>query len=440
MLSFDYTAFVAVLSVTLLACALAWRWLRSPAERVFFSLLAGGLYFYCGIGGALVPVALGYLTTYFCFLFVYIATFIVTLSAARHVLSKYRSAYRSIDELAFRPRFGNVVRCAYLFACLVPLMYPTVRLANLWNPPHPDIVTALNMGLAAEVPVPLRLVQYCNYILWPLYTISLYQMRRRYVALSIFTFIPIYIQYCTTSYVGRYTILTCILFVLLTTWLDRPTWHQRIVIGTLALLPVLLTSALAYQYQRAGLDAPAMSLADSVEALLKIEVTFPENFSKIAYSGRRADPAAYAIWLLSTPIPKVLTGEIPGARINYEIANIITGVSVGQHNFNVPLAGPVCESIYIYGPAWYWLHAIFIGVLAGLACAFATGCRALTPILIQLAILFGLCFGRAGVGGTYAFLVNTYLGAYVLMFIAILRNGVPRPLRIRHHAYVNERQ
>jgi hypothetical protein len=134
-------------------------------------------------------------------------------------------------------------------------------------------------------------------------------------------------------------------------------------------------------------------------------------------SRQHADLRAYVTWLVTLPVPKVLTGEIRGSRIGEEISGIVSGIYPGRSDFFITLTGPVVESAYIYGTTWFWIHACFIGALGGVACAFASGCRSLLVVLVQFALLFGYVYNRAGIAATVPPLLNSYLSLYLTVFV-----------------------
>jgi hypothetical protein len=121
--------------------------------------------------------------------------------------------------------------------------------------------------------------------------------------------------------------------------------------------------------------------------------------------------------LVTLPIPKVITGQIPGARINYEIAEILTHKAPGASGFNVLLTGPVTEAVYIFNTTFFWVQAVFMGALAGLLCVLAGVRRSLLVLLVEFALMFGFVYGRAGVAATLPVLVNSYLPLYALVLL-----------------------
>ena len=246
--------------------------------------------------------------------------------------------------------------------------------------------------------------------------LALYQLRRQYVFLAICIALPTYIGFCTTGYIARSGIIVVIAFCFCLVWLDRPRWRGRLVLTVVACAPFLIVFFDAYQYIRSQQqNQTSGSVVEASSDLLQNELGFPKYWPKVRYSGRNADLMAYWKWLVFLPVPKVLMGGGTAYGVNYEIAEIITGIPAGHTGFTVSLTGPVTESVYIYGPMWFWIHAALTGIAAGVLCGFSGACRSLITVQIQYAIAFGYLFSRAGVGAWAGTVVNTYLGLYLLV-------------------------
>jgi len=387
----------------------------------------GGLCWYCGIGGAFEPVFPEYVFTYCCFVFLFALSFVLVLCRGRGFATLGGVAHYRIEALGNSRLFRDVMIASYIVISLLPLCYPTFRLPLLWNPPSAYSVRVWNFGLGVKPLLLLRLTNYVGYVIWPLYIMALYQLRRKYGSLAICIALPAYLGYCATGYMGRGTMAMGLMLYLGAIWLDRPRWRGRLVLIAALCAPFVLVFFAAYEHTRVGRKAAtpdsAVDVIGTSSTLLLGETAFPQYWKTVRYSGRHADLAAYFKWLLFLPVPKVVTGEITGCSINYEIAEILTAVPLGRPGFTVALTGPVTESVYIYGPQLFWIHAAFIGVLAGALCALAGACRSLTTVQIQYAITFGYVFSRAGIGATAPLLVNAYLGLYLLVFWSLALSG-----------------
>lgn len=417
-----------VLSVTLLAWAYCWRRLRWGAARFSATLCMAGLVFYAGIGASYEPVSWTYTAMYCVFTAVFAMSFTWAMRFAAAAVERRRKACEHLDRLACDRVFRRVAIGLYLLTGLVPLLYPEIRISLLWNPPAPDLFATFNNGLAAQVPLSTRILSYASALIWPFYLLALYALRRRYVALLILTGLPAYFRYCSAGYLGRYEMLVAVCLIGGTVWLDRPTLRLRLAVVALAACPLVLAAFEGYSRVRQGgrfdSDTP---LVERIQATLWAETSFPVLWERMATSGRRADLGEYATWLVTLPLPKVLTGEFSRSRLNLEITETVSSVSLGSQGYSVVLTGPVIESVFLYGESLFWLHAAMFGIIAGLLCGFAGSSRSLLLVLVSITLTCGFVFMRAGISGSFPTLVNSYLSLYC--WAAVLAAGSATPRR-----------
>jgi hypothetical protein len=345
-------------------------------------------------------------------------------------------AYERIEHLERSRAFRILALGAYIAICLLPLVVPELRLSLLLHPPTPDLFGAFNRGVQVNTSLSLRLIGYAGFLIWPFYLLAMYSLRRRYIALFIFTAIPSYCGYCASGYMGRSEMLLVLGLCAGVIWLDRPAIRLRVTIVALICIPFLLVFFEMYSNSRigaGGASANDVSATERIERVLSVETSFPSNWERVVSSGRHANLWAYATWLVTLPIPKLITGEIAGSRMNTDITELISHVTLGSTEYSVILTGTVVESVYIYGMWFFWIHAAMAGCLAGLVCGFMGGSRALLFALVSLAFTMGYIFMRAGISGALPPIVNSYLSLYCWMFVLMSRpGGASRRQAVRH--------
>jgi hypothetical protein len=101
-----------------------------------------------------------------------------------------------------------------------------------------------------------------------------------------------------------------------------------------------------------------------------------------------------------------MTGEINGARINYEISELLLNQDITAHGGYVRLTGLVTESIYIYGVKLHWIHAVFLGVLMALWCRVLETHREFLLLTMFSVILFSYLLCRGGISTLMPRLIN----------------------------------
>jgi hypothetical protein len=422
----------SIISFTVLVWAICWRIAPSGRERFLITGVFGGMCFYSGVGAAVGPPLFEYCWYYGAFVVAVAAGF---LAVVRNDRPACGGAFaRRVTDLGQSRTFRISVAAIYLGTAMVPLLYPEIRLSNIWNPPAPDLIAILNGGIPPEQPLLLRINTYIALLTWPFYLIALHAARRRYGWLAVGIILPVYLTYCATAYVGRSEMVMCTALFVGVVWLDQPTMRPRLALITAIFLPLLLIAFGAYSRIRLGAAMDrGVTATELIENVLLVESSLPRSWDELDRSRQHADLRAYFLWLLTLPVPKVVTGEMSKVRVNKDLSAIVTGIYPGDESYTITLCGPVLESIYIYGKGWFWIHGIFIGLVAGAMCLLIGRCQPLLVMFVQIALQFGYVFNRAGVGALIPPLMNAYLLFYALLFawwcmgesVGHGRSGVP---------------
>lgn len=411
----NYYVFLLILFFTMGGWAICWVMADRPTTRFFSTVFLSGLWFYGGAGAAMTPISYGW---YYCIFVLSIVIGFVAAVRGGHQIGGDGRVYRRLEDLGRSPAFRWIICAAYLGTFIVPLLYPNIQLVRIWSPPAPDLIAIVNGGVSLEQPLLLRLNGYLGSLLAPFFLLALYWYRRRYVVVAIALFLPLYCQYCATAYMARSGMVMALALFIAILWLDRPSLRLRVVAVVAILLPVLLVGFGMYSRLRLGVGAEGgITALEQIQNVLEIESAFPRSWEPLEGSRLHADLGGYFKWLFTLPIPKVITGEIRGARINEEISGIVTGVYPGDKEYSMTLTGPVLESVYIYGKLWFWIHGLFIGTIAGALCVFTGQCRCLLVMFAEVALQFGYVFNRAGVTAVLPPLVNYYVVFYAVVFV-----------------------
>ena len=138
-------------------------------------------------------------------------------------------------------------------------------------------------------------------------------------------------------------------------------------------------------------------------------------------SGKRVDLEKYFTWLFTLPIPKALIGQVDGARVNYEISEIVLGIERGAPGFYVILGGVVSESVYIFGEYLFWLHAVILGGASAVLIRILSSVKYFGFLTAWTVVFFSYKMPGAGIGATLPPLMNEYLLLYIFIFYAVYR-------------------
>jgi hypothetical protein len=394
--------------------------INDQAGRMVLGGALVGLLLYSGIGAAYDEVAWFYTAFYFGMFCALALGFFV----GRQVLIVRAGKTQShLGGRVDTDRRWGWVMVAYLALHLWPFLNPEFRLHQLVSPPSPDLKTAFEARFSAGGESSFnQIISYARLLLTPFFYIALFRYRKRITLLSGVLATVIYLQYVEAAYVGRSQILVASLIVLITAWLHKPDARGRtVLIGTAMLLAGLLGSYV-YGIVRIGGTVGDVKFPHAALSVLKSETAFPRDVgAKLIDSSARANLAEYVIWAVTLPVPKVVSGPIEGARVNYEISRLVLNRSPGDPGWHIVLPGLVAEGVYLFGKEFFWVHGFLIGMLAAIMVRLLQWAAALRILLIYVAVLFGYVLNRGGIASVLPILVNEFMLLYIFLGVSIMR-------------------
>lgn len=395
---------------------------RGRWPRLILAGFLAGYFFYSGIGMAYPGVPLRYLFYYFGFFIAFALAFCL-FSAAFAGVSEPADRFLTPALLHIDTHTGwAAIIWLYLLLHLVPLLYPEFRLHQLLTPPAPDLITALIRRFEPqETNILLKLAGYIRLSLEPFFYIALFRYRNNLKRILLIFALLLYISHVDAGYIGRGYVVMDLALIGIFIWEYRPRSHRALVAGAVVMLPLLFIASYIYGMVRIGGTVGEINLVEATMQQLELETSFFRNVGlPLIESGSRADLAAYFKWLFTLPFPKIITGDIEVARINYDIAQIVLGMAPGTRGWYVALAGLLAESIYIFGPYFFWLHAVFLAFLAVLVGRLVERTPQLVFLRIYLLLLFAYVLNRAGVSALLPQLINNFLIFYIYLLAGVL--------------------
>lgn len=394
---------------------------RFALSKVLIVGLLLGVFFYSGLGACDQEVGSDFLIYYIgtfaaiAFGFLSGRTLFNTLGLA--VASNFHVGFRALDK----KKVWVFVLVAYIGCHIFPLLWPELRIELVVMPPSPNLAEYFSRVHSEQKDVVTQLNGYIVVLLTPFVFIALNRLRVAPALMAGFFLVILYFQYIASAYIGRGEVLLALGFVILATWQIRPTYRRRMLLVGALLFPFFLYVLYWYQQIRIGGDAYSEGVGSVLVELSKGELGFPRDVGvPIIEQGLRTDFTKYLIWIFTLPIPKVITGAIEGARINYEISEAVLGVPYAQEGWYIVLPGLVAESVYIFGTEFFWVHGIFLGLVAAFLSRLLERSQALSFVYLQVVILFSYVLNRAGVGGLLPVIVNGFLAFYIFVAVCIL--------------------
>jgi len=421
-MNLDLARLALILAGTMFLSGIALVVARGSTQRVMILGLLGGFAFYSGIGAADISVAPSYIAFYL----LLFGSIILGFSIGRVVFQPLSAVIGRAMPSAFacilRRQYLLVVM-SYVLLSAVPLVWPEFRLHLLFAPPAPDLPAAFSKHLA-EVKDPLsHLANYVLILMEPFFYVSLYYLRQRSHWIALVFGLLMYIDYLVAGTIGRGDIMMYVALFLLGIWFTKPEARRRLLVVATALFPFFAYGLYLYGIIRIGGVAEDISLWEGIVSLFYKETSFPRTVGMtILRLSARTDLRKYFTWIVTLPLPKLLTGPIEGARINYEVSELVLGLPRGAPGWYVVLPGLVAESIYIYGKELFWIHGLFIGALAAFSACLTERVPQFLFLRLYLVLQFAYVLNRAGISGLLPKLVNEFLLFYLFVFLTVVRS------------------
>lgn len=388
-------------------------------EKLFISIIFGGLYFYGGIGASSYLAPPEYSIYFLIFLSVFVLFYRLKFPISHSLQNTFHYLKNNgVRLFAEEGTYTSLVIFSYLGICFVSLIYPEFKLKALISPPAPNGLEALLATIEVREPdVASKLIFYIKLLLLPFYYVSLSRFVKRPLILFLAIMLPLYLDYCSAGYIGRGMVLMNLgLWFVVVYWLNP---RMRLIIGGLMLvgIPAILISFYAYSLARLGSSIDSVdNKSNIIEMLFYEEVNFPDTFKEVVRSGRHVDLRGFFVWLCTLPIPKFLLGGVKVPVLNYEISEIVLGLSRFDDGFWVKLTGYISESYYIFGKWFFWLTAVLVSRLCKTLFFFLRDFPGGKVLVIYVAIYIGFMYSRAGLGA----IMPTFSNGFLLLYVYFL--------------------
>lgn len=396
-----------------------------------FGLL--GITVFCGVGIMTTEVHPDYPNTFALFTTAFAASFIACSRLLPRPLPTEDGAPPWLLHLE-RERVALVVVLLFIGARLSALVFPELRIGNLFTLQPPDLSKAFAARLAGESTGGGALTRYGATLLYPFYLISLAAFRRRPAVFAFFVCAPPWIQYASDSYISRGELALPLLFLAGNAWLLFPKARLWMAGTALVASPVFLVALAQFAAARIGQDAGAIDLSLALESVLRFETSMPGYSSAIMDESQRGSVRTFLLWALTLPIPKALFGEVVAFRLNHEIAEMVLGVSMQDDSFFVFLTGLVSESVYLFGSAYFWMHAALIGGFLAAFSRVGPDRQSFDFVRLYTVYAAGYLFPRGGVASGLPPLVNGFLALFLVLWLTAALSAQRKRHWSTHHA------
>lgn len=412
LVKFDFIYLIPALLITFIP--FVWVMRASLRAKIYFIPFIIFTFIYSGIGICWEDVNKSYFNYYSVYLLIVGATtyFICHIKKRNEVEADIYASNR-IDTLI--ERYGALFIYLYLFLSFIPLIYPSIRLGNLISPPRNNLAELFNDTYdKVDSSVVITIVNFVKSFVLIFYYLSLYKYRKNISKFILFIFIPNYFS-LANGYVSRSAVMCSLAITVIIFLIYYPQYRRRVMICVGLLAPILVYGLSVYTFYRQGIDEIDLSMSDAGLMLLRQETAYPRHFDDILNTGGHLI-GRYFEWIANLPLPFKFANN--DYDINGIFSETIAGIPRGEQGFNVLLPGVVGESLFIFGPYLYWIHALIYGIIIGSVYRLLHHKNEIV-LLIYYSFVCAYTISRAGTISMYPFYFKHLLLYLILRYIII---------------------
>lgn len=345
--------------------------------RVKIVVMSVVFFLYSGYGLATMQGGWGWVVEYFGYL---VALLFGTLLAsgslkrprADHLLGAKSApdARSAFGSAWWSPRTSTILACVFLVSLLGQVVVAG-QIASIFNPE--SVFSGANKGEEifsgrlerSENPV-YSILSYARLLTTPFLYVELQRrLDRRWFAQLAVVLLVAYLQVVAAQQWGRAALLLPFLtwgFILL--YRKRVSGQTTLAVGVAGSVVVVPLMNWLFDWRSGVAPGGAASLTGSFQRFAEQELTFPHRLSVAEGMGVRGGYAEqFLAWFVTLPIPRSLTGT--AFSVSQDFSETALGLSYGEPGFYVLLPSWLGESIIGFGPAYYWVWPLLVGIAIG---------------------------------------------------------------------------
>lgn len=407
----DFFSLIVILFSTLLCF---WQGIKGETSnrKLFLCFVYAFVFLYSGVGGALKEVPMEYSFYYIA----YIVTF--TFILKRSSISFNYKKSESSSFTTFINRNATKFIGLYFLLKIISLAYPENHLSYLISPPPPSLMEHdfSEEGGTSKMDAISALIYFMVSILIPFFYWSLYKYQKQAKYVILLLLINLYLTYCVSGYVGRGTILFAGILAFLSLYRTLSPRRRKILLASLAIMtPLILIGFYNYSLIRMGQSVSSDSFFSIFEILLLQEIGYPTLYTSYAHL-----PNTYIYeyfeWLLLLPLPGFLKFGYGNFELNKIFSINILGLDPSDESFFVLLPGVIGESIFVFGPYFFLIHAILLAVIMRCVMNTLDNISSLIFVLYYYMIQFSFMLARAGTISIYPSVFKFFVILIIVLY------------------------
>lgn len=395
-----------------------WKLQNTRFDSFFILFFNISIYIYCGYGisGVYVP------NKYYGYFFIFIIAIDLSYTITSRLMSGMRNQ-RTNNEFNNFFRQGNwlvVIVFIFFVTLFLPLIFPTLRLNELFSPPAANTQFIFLKRAASNSNVFLYIGKTLQLLLLPFFLVYIKilienKKNFRWVLLYV---VFVYLKYLEFDYVARNELIGYLgLFIVMFMSIKNfPSKKLFLISGIVIILIIGVPFLVKYQESRIGGSAVKSNYIGYINILLSSEGYYPEYYNLILNIGRTISPLNYLLWIIFLVIPNKILPFKPTLAINDVFTYQVTGLQIGDHLYSIQLPSLLGESFMIYGNYFFWIHAVFLGAFSAALFTLYKKYPTLNFWLVYMAISF-IKIPRGGSQGSISETLNGSMGLIIAFFL-----------------------
>ncbi len=344
---------------------------NTAVERLGIVLFLCSFALYSGVGIATGKCNAIYILSFSVFLFFLAIGLNISLNT--NIGARRIDKTKKVDFVLLK--YAKAATVVYILICIFLLFYPENKIIRTLS----SSIGILQGPSSQSSNIVVRILNMVQYLLTPFLYVNMANTKKWYTPAIIQLSLIAISFFGGAGYLAR-SGLTANLFILVfisiseiekrraKTLYDRKKFEierwrlfrRYLRLGVLALIAVM-PLFYAYTILRTGATVN-WSEIPSLFKILEDELNFAMHYPYCVYFSNQFNPFRYFIWLVTLPIPIF---EFNGMQLNTEYSQLFVPAYYGVNYKTVVLPGLLGEGLLLYGEYFFWIHALFLGLIYG---------------------------------------------------------------------------
>lgn len=385
--------------------------LKENYKKTIFTFVNIPILIYSGIGIVYLDNWLSYIIKFF----IYSLVLMIVLTFGLNYKGKQNNNINQTNnETDFLQKYSTVFLTIFYMTFIVFLIVPENKLINLIMPPLSSTEGIYDKIFDSRNIFVLNFSLFLRTLLTPLFLIIINNLlnKEKGKKASLLIFLWIYLSYVSMGYIGRSDILVFLIFIVLTISLYKNkslNIKPKHAIIFAIMIVVIVPFFINYQFSRSGKSVDLNW--ESISKFIELETGFSKYYLTVSEYSKDFPTFNYFLFYLVLPIPSIVFPQKSNLIVstNVYFTERLTGIKYGNLGYSGMLPSLFGESILVFGDAYFFIHALVVGVIFIFFIKYILKQQNLKVFFIYILALLPT-LARGGSQGFYGSLINYVIG------------------------------